>query len=292
MVFWIALGSSGAFAQTRVRVIQDRATIWRRDAPALVATIVKVGTVLEVVGREGEQYVVVIPAEYGGKGAVGLIAVSQVEVVSGAAPPPPSTRRPPGRVASPSPPAARAPSMKVFGFGDIGYGTWLASDAFHAVLGSSSAPMYGGGVQIREGDFYLEGSVERFQQTGTRVFVSDGQVFSLGIADTVRIIPISPTIGYRRAFRHVAPYVGGGLGAYLYKETSDFAEAGDNVSQHFASYHVLGGAEFGGRGWLHAAIELEFTTVPSALGTSGVAAALNDHNLGGFHGRVKILVGK
>ena len=45
----IALGSSGPFAQSRVRVIHDRATIWRRDTPVIVATIVKIGTLLDVV---------------------------------------------------------------------------------------------------------------------------------------------------------------------------------------------------------------------------------------------------
>lgn len=287
MVAWIALGSSSAFAQSRVRVITDRATIWRRDAPVIVATIVKIGTLLDVVGREGEQYVVVIPAEYGGKGAVGLIAVSQVEVVSGVVPQPRS-RPEPARAR----PAAATTPTEAFVFGDIGYGSWLASDAFLAVLGSSRAPMVGGGLQLREGDFYFEVSLERFQKTGARVFVFDGKVFNLGIADTVRIIPLAATFGYRHKRRHLAPYIGVGIGAYLYKETSDFAESSENVSERFTSYHVLGGVEFTGRAWLRAAFEVEFTTVPNALGTSGASAALNEHNLGGVHGRVKVMVGR
>jgi rRNA processing protein Gar1 len=288
MAAWIALVSSSAFAQSRVRVIHDRATIWRRDAPVIVATIVKIGTLLDVVGREGEQYVVVIPAEYGGKGAVGLIAVSQVEVVSGAVPEARARPEP----ARGRPPAAATPPIEAFVFGDIGSGSWLASDAFLAVLGSSRAPMVGGGLQVREGDFYIEASVERFQKSGARVFVSDGKVFNLGIADTVRIIPIAATFGYRHAGRHLAPYVGGGIGTYLYKETSDFAESSENVSERFTSYHLLGGVEFTGLAWLRAAFEVEFTTVPNALGTSGASAALNEHNLGGVHGRVKIMVGR
>lgn len=118
MVVWIALGSSAALAQSRVRVIHDRATIWRRDAPVVV-TIVRIGTLLDVVGREGEQYVVVIPPEYGGKGAVGLIAVSQVEVVSGAVPPPAARSEPP-RV---RPAATSTPPLEAFVFGDVGYGS-------------------------------------------------------------------------------------------------------------------------------------------------------------------------
>ena len=58
----IALHSSPAFGQSRVRVINDHSLIWRRDAP-VVATSVEAGTLLDVVGRAGEQYVVVIPAD-------------------------------------------------------------------------------------------------------------------------------------------------------------------------------------------------------------------------------------
>jgi hypothetical protein len=43
---------------------------------------------------------------------------------------------------------------------------------------------------------------------------------------------------------------------------------------------------------LRAALEIQFTTVPRALGTTGASAAFNEHNLGGVHGRLKILVGR
>ena len=287
LVVWMALGAS-AFAQTQVRVTHDRATIWRRDSPSIVATIVRLGTLLEVVAREGEQYVVVIPAEYGGKGAVGLIAVSQVEVVRGGVAPLPRTQ-PPSRN---RPAATPAPKLETFGFGDIGYVSWLAHDTFEAVFNSSRAQVFGGGLQVREGEFYIEGSVERFQKTGSRVFVNGSDVFDLGIPDTVRIIPINATFGYRHAGRYITPYGGGGIGVYLYKETSDFAESSENLSKRFTSYHVLGGVEFASRAWVHAALELQFTTVPSALGAAGASAAFNEHNLGGVHGRVKIMVGR
>ena len=285
----MALGASAAFAQTQVRVTHDRATIWRRDSPSIVATIVRLGTLLEVVAREGEQYVVVIPAEYGGKGAVGLIAVSQVEVVRGGVAPVPRTQPAQPR---PRPAAAAAPPLETFAFGEIGYVSWLAHDTFEAVLGSSRAQVFGGGLQVREGEFYIEGSVERFQKTGRRVFVNGSDVFNLGIPDTVRIIPINVTFGYRHAGKYVTPYAGGGIGVYLYKETSDFAESSENLSQRFTSYHVLGGVELVSRAWVHAAFELQFTTVPTALGEAGASAAFNEHNLGGLHGRVKIMVGK
>ena len=108
----------------------------------------------------------------------------------------------------------------------------------------------------------------------------------------MRIIPISATFGYRTAKRRVTPYVGGGIGTYLYDETSDLANPTDNLSEHSTSYHVLGGVELVSRSWLSAALEVQFTTVPNAIGNSGASAAFNEHNLGGVHARVKIMMGK
>jgi len=299
IVMGVALQSSAAFDQLQVRVVRDRATIWRRDAPFIVATTVTLGTVLDVVARDGDRwYVVVIPRENGGKGELGLITSSQVEVVGGG--PPRADRptqspanRPPAAPAQTRrpPPVTRRP-VEVFGFGDLGYGWWLAHDTFNAVLGSSKAPMFGGGLQVRFRGLFVEGSGERFRRVGSRVFVSGGDVFNLGIADTVRIIPISATFGYRHAGRHVAPFAGGGIGAYLYKETSDFADPSENLSEHFTGYHVLGGVEFVSRSWLRAALEVQYTTVPNAIGTTGASAAFNERNLGGVHGRLKIMIGK
>jgi hypothetical protein len=141
--------------------------------------------------------------------------------------------------------------------------------------------------------WFVAGNVDYFGQTGQRVFVSNGDVFRLGIADHVRIIPISASAGYRKRFRTATAYVGGGAGTYLYKETSDFSDPSENVSQSFAAYHVLGGVEFrSGTGWVRTALEVQYTTVPSALGPSGASAAFNEHNLGGLQFRVKVLAGR
>jgi opacity protein-like surface antigen len=298
LVMMLAVSASVA-AQTQVRVIRD-ATIWRTDA-AVALTTVQIGTVLDVVGRQSERwYVVEVPRENGGDGKLGLIAVSQVEVVSGAValPQPVSPAQPPARRPSDAPaqkprsaPANRS-RVEVFGFGALGYSSWLAHDTFNAVLGSSQAPMFGGGLQVRIGSLTIEGSVERFQKTGNRVFVSDGTVYNLGIADRVQIIPITATVGYRHAGRHITPYVGGGVGTHLYKETSDFADPSENLSEKFTAYHALGGVEFASGSLLRVAFEMQYTSVPDALGTTGASAAFNEHNLGGVHARVKFMIGK
>ena len=283
------LASSAAFAQSQVRVVKDGATIWRLDAPSLIATTVKAGTLLDVVARESGWYVVTIPPENGGNGETGRIAVSQVETIGGGVQRPPN---PPG-VSTPARRAAAPPRrIEVLGFGDFAYGAWLAHETFDAVLGSAGAPMFGGGAQVSFRRLFIEGAVEWFEKTGSRVFVNDGRVFNLGVADTVRVIPIAATVGYRHRGRRATPYVGGGIGTYLYKETSDFADPSENLDQHFASYHVLAGVESGDRRRVRVAFEVQFTTVPKALGDSGASAAFHEQNLGGVQARLKILAGR
>jgi hypothetical protein len=233
-----------------------------------------------------------VPSGTTAAGTLGLIAVSQVEPVPGSGPLLPRT---PDTVRLP--PDARTPvpashPIEVFGFGHAGYQSWLANKTFDAVLGSSGAPMFGGGVQVRFSHVFVEASAERFEKTGERVFVNKSDVFKLGIADTVRIVPFFLTGGYRHAAGRSTAYAGVGAGRYSYRETSDFADPDENVDEHFTSYHVLGGVEFGGLPWLRGAVEVQYTTVPDAFGTSGAAKAFDEHNLGGIQIRFKILAGR
>jgi hypothetical protein len=208
LVVVLAISASPA-AQTRVRVLHDRTMIWRRDA-RIPATTVKAGTLLDVVGQEADWYIVLIPVEYGGSGEAGLIAASAVEAVAG-----PSPLTPPGRApVRPAPPSrattrrvTRPRPIEVFGSGQVGLSTWLARQTFNAVLGKSNGPMFGGAIELRVwGRVFIEGAIERFERTGQRVFVSGGEVFNLRIRDTVRIIPVSATAGYRHDFKNLAAY--------------------------------------------------------------------------------------
>src|SRR5262245_26210727 len=149
------VGESNAQAQTQaqVRVTRDRATIWNRDA-SIIAALVPKGTVLDVLAQEGDWYIVTVPTQSGGKGESGRIAVSQVEPLPGGAAPP--IRRP-APSAGNQPPSNRAPAKQetsISGFGHVGYGTWLASETFRAVLGESRLLMFGGGGQVRSGNVF------------------------------------------------------------------------------------------------------------------------------------------
>ena len=200
----------------------------------------------------------------------------------------------------PAPRPGPAPQRTAIrGFGDLGVTLFSASDTFDAVLGSSKGVFFGGGVEVVfPRRYFFNVRVSRFEKSGERVFVDEGEVFPLGIDMKVGITPIEVTGGYkfqpRGRTRNIIPYVGGGIGWHRYTETSDFADASDDVKETFTGYHALGGVEvrlgrlfaIGGEG--------QWTTVPDALGseTSSASDAFGETNLGGFGFRVRFTVGR
>jgi hypothetical protein len=191
-------------------------------------------------------------------------------------------------------PPVKRPNVAVRGFGSFSYMFFQAHDSFEAILGSSSQPFFGGGGQVVLWDrLFVTASFEHFQKTGERVIVSDGEVFPLGIDDKVTIQPLAVVGGYRfRSADRIVTYVGGGIGSYHFKEESEFAAADENTDERFTSYHALAGMEYGVSKWVFASFEVQYASVPDALGAPGVAADFDETNLGGVSLHVKVAVGR
>ncbi len=282
-----------AAAQTTVAARYDT-RIWSASFQSVIAEV-KRGTVLTVVSTRDEWVEVVVPGREDAARVTGFIFASSLEgqgvnareAADGAAAPAPAAPAASTASSSSSPRA-----VAVRGFGQFGYTSFTASDSFSAVLGDPGGMMLGAGAEIRfAGGLFVSGSFERFDKVGERVFVFDGEVYQLGIPNTVTVTPMTITGGWRFESGFLTPYGGGGIGRVGYKEFSDFAEDDENVDETYSSYHVLGGIEVR-NGWVATAFEAQFTQVPDALGTGGVSAAFNEHNLGGFTMRVKVLVGR
>ena len=126
------------------------------------------------------------------------------------------------------------------------------------------------------------------------MFVSGSEVFPLGIPLTVEVTPLEITGGWRfkNLWSRVVPYVGGGWSSYDYKETSEFADASENVDDRFTGWHLLGGVEFKVARWVGVGGEIAFTSVPDALGPGGASEAFDETNLGGTSYRLKISIGR
>jgi hypothetical protein len=195
-----------------------------------------------------------------------------------------------------TPGAVSAQGIDIKGYGMVGGVNFSAADSFDAIFGSSSGTIFGGGAEVGLpwGGLYVGVGAWRFSADGERVFVSDSEVFPLGIPLTVEITPFELTGGWRfkGLSSRLVPYVGGGWSSYAYTETSDFAEAAENVDERFNGWHILGGAEFRLTRWLGVGGEIAFSSVPDALGAGGVSEAFDETNLGGTTYRLKISVGR
>jgi len=182
------------------------------------------------------------------------------------------------------------------GFGTVAYDQMAAADSFEATFGTRAAPSYGGGLQVTNiwRGLFVEVSAERSRLKGERVFVADsGTVFPLGIPLEVTMTPFEVVGGWRFGRAAVAtPYAGAGFTSMAYKETSDFADADENVDERYTGWVVMGGVEVKLMTWLHVRGEARYRLVPDALGVGGVSAAFNETKLGGFGGALKIVVGR
>lgn len=194
--------------------------------------------------------------------------------------------------------SAQSPSgtgIGVRGLATFGVSQMTASESFETILGSKSLVDFGGGGQVTNlwRGLYVEALFNRSRETGERVFVDGTQVFPLGIPLIVTLTTVDVTGGYRfnRGSRLV-PYVGGGYTSAGYKETSSFAQAGDDVDDRFGGFVVLGGVEVRALRWLHVRGEARYRQIPDALGEGGVSTVYDEDDLGGFRMGVLVAVGR
>lgn len=191
---------------------------------------------------------------------------------------------------------ASAQQIRWRGSVDLGRRSVAAADTFETVVGSAAGTTLGAGAEVLlPHDLFVRLRLSRYHATGERVFLFDGQRYGLGIPLAVSIVPVDLSAGYRwRPRWRIVPYAGGGVGWHRYAETSDFAAAGEDVRRWHAGYHLLGGAERRVSRWVAAAAELQWESVPGALGddANGVAAAFGESNLGGAAFRVRVVVGR
>ena len=187
-------------------------------------------------------------------------------------------------------------------FGTAGLFTATAEDTFDAILDTRSGTDLGVGAQVawQSGalrGLFVEFDASRFEETGERVFVHEGEVFPLGIPLTVSLTPIEVTAGYRlnqvrrtRTGVVASPFAffgGGGVGSVGYSETDDEGE----ISERFTAWHVMGGVDVTVWKALQIGAEARYRWVPDGLGAGGVSDAFNETDLGGSTFRVRIGVG-
>jgi hypothetical protein len=186
---------------------------------------------------------------------------------------------------SPKPPPAVPFDFRAYAHLDE---VWMqASQSFDAVLGTSSLTSGGVGVDIVDlwrGAFVRAG-ISRMGGHGTRVFLGDTGAISSNVPVAVRMRTVELGTGWRFPLPKRPAYtVYGGVGLLRlrYAEVSDFATEEENAPESFWGSAVFGGLEV--RPWKRLVVggEVQFRSVPDAIGTAGVSADFNETNLGGF----------
>jgi hypothetical protein len=189
-----------------------------------------------------------------------------------------------------------APSLSIRPFVMATDQSFAAVDTFDAAFGKTYFPFLGGGVQVVVRDrFFAEVSASRFRQNGERAYRRAGQAFKLGIPLTATIMPFEITGGYRfrlRQLPRLRPYVAAGFGSYGYKETSAFADPGEDVDTRRSGFVLNGGAEFRLHRWIGLAADVQYSHVPGILGQAGLSQQAGETDLGGVAGRFKLVVGR
>jgi hypothetical protein len=184
--------------------------------------------------------------------------------------------------------------LMVRGFGQAGGLMFNARNSFEAILGNTVNSVYGAGAQVvLPNGVYGQVSIDRVRKTGSRALVSGTQVYTLPIPNRLTVTPLQVTAGYRvEGSNKIATYFGGGVGWHTLDEDSPADPNSQAFSKRWLGYHVAGGVEYPVlQRWLWVGGEVQWATVPKALGETGVTAVFGERDLGGTTFSLKMMVG-
>lgn len=189
-------------------------------------------------------------------------------------------------------PAQDRPGISAFGTYD-----WLSitsSKTFDAVFGTSKTQAIGAGADIVNvwKHVFLRVAASKTSMDGERVAVVSSTVYKLGTKLKLQMQPTEAGAGWRFVSRNsrsrLTPYVGAAAVFLSYKETSDFADTGDNVSETFKGFGVFGGVDFKITNQIFAGGEAQYRSINTKPATNSVAASFNEKDFGGVVLRVKL----
>jgi len=175
-----------------------------------------------------------------------------------------------------------------------------ASKSFKAVLGKDKPLITSLGFGV-EGTSLWKGLFARVAYTrskndGSRVSVDpSGVAYSNHIPLTIEITPLEIGAGWRfgapaKGAAGARPYLGAALLLQHYKETSAFADPGENIDTTDKGVAVFGGVEIAVK-FVRIGVEGQFRSVPNAIGAHGASLLFDETNLGGGVFRLTFGVG-
>lgn len=134
-----------------------------------------------------------------------------------------------------------------------------------------------------------------FAQTklnGERVFIHDRTVYELGISVEITMQPLDAAIGWRSSKGRFSPYARACYSSLSYRETSRFADSGDNVNERVSGPMVLAGADVALLRWLHVGGEVRYRAIDGVLGRGGVSEIYRENSLSGVSTALRLSIGR
>jgi len=189
-------------------------------------------------------------------------------------------------------PRATKPSIGLFGMFD--YTSIASTESFDAVFGKHTTTAPGVGVDVvnlYKGLFVrIAGSQSTLK--GERVVIFNGQTFKLGIPLTAELTPLEFGGGWRFASRNpaarFAPYVGASAVTLKYKETSSFADSGENADESYSGFGVFGGLDVRIVRQVFGGIEAQYRSIAFTPAANSAADSFKEKNLGGTVLRMRL----
>jgi len=189
-------------------------------------------------------------------------------------------------------PAQDRPGLLAFGAYD--FLNIASSHTFDAVFGTSKMHAVGGGIDVVNlwRHVFVRIAASKGSLDGQRVVLVNSTVYKLGTTLTTEMTPTEIGAGWRfvssRADGRITPYVGASAVLLDYKETSTFADAGENVSETFKGFGAFGGVDLRITRQLVVGGEAQYRTINSTPAANSAAASFSEKNLGGTVLRVKL----
>ena len=167
-----------------------------------------------------------------------------------------------------------------------------AKDSFDAVTGTSSLSGLGAGVEAQQlwRGLFVRGALSRLKKTGERIFVSDGEVFRLGVPLEITMMPLELGAGWRfTSLSGLVPYVGVGALFLKHREETPGDASGEGVNETYTGVALFGGVEVPVWRYVSAGAEVGWRKATVAS-PGGAMAAFGEKDLGGVTFRVMLSI--
>jgi hypothetical protein len=190
--------------------------------------------------------------------------------------------------------AAAQGRVSLSGYGFFGDVRLDAAQTFEAVSDTSHARLLGGGFQITNlwKSVFVDVAVSRLTIDGERIFIDNGAVQPLGIPLEISMLYADVAAGWRDVKGRLSSYVGGGVSRLRYRETSEFAQPEENVTESGTGVLFLAGVDFGLFRWVRVGGELRYRRISGVLGSGGASEKFDEDSAGGVSIALRVSIGR